>query len=53
MTKVLGTTRSMLPYSQKRHFKTRLKPNTVREGGRIVCGKVGFEQVYDTLCFAE
>jgi hypothetical protein len=36
MTKVLGTTRSMLPNSHKRHFKTRLKPKTEREGVRTV-----------------
>ena len=51
MTKVVGTARSMLPYSHKTHFKTRLKPKTEREGVRIVCGKVGFEQVwYGMLC---
>jgi len=46
VTKVLGTTHSMLPYSHKTHFESRLKPKTEREGVRIVFGKVGFEQVY-------
>jgi hypothetical protein len=43
----------MLPDSYKTRFVTSLKTKAEGEGVRIVCGKLGLEQVYDTLYFIE